>query len=80
MCYCVGLHLEGPFITKTKKGCHHEGNIRDTVPVSKEALLDCYGEDLKGVKIITLAPELPGALGTIEWLKQEYKDMLISIG
>ena len=79
MFYCVGLHLEGPFITKTKRGCHREGNIRDTVPVSKEVLLKCYG-DLKGVQIITLAPELLETLDTIEWLRKEYKDMQISIG
>ena len=79
MFYCVGLHLEGPFITKMKRGCHPEDNIRDTVPVSKDALLKCYG-DLKGVQIITLAPELLERLDTIELLKKEYKDMQISIG
>ena len=62
-----------------KKGCHHSDHIRDTV--SKKELLKCFGDSLKGVKIITLAPELPGALDTIEWLKKEYKDdMQVSIG
>jgi len=70
--------LEGPFITKTKKGCHCERHIRDTI--SKEKLLECYGKSLDGVKIITLAPELPGALETIKWLHKEHKDIKISIG
>lgn len=76
--FLLGLHLEGPFITKSKKGCHREDYIRESV--NKEELMECYGESLKGVKIITLAPELPGALETIKWLCKEYKDIQISIG
>lgn len=74
----IGLHLEGPFITRVKKGCHHEDYIRESI--SKEKLLECYGDNLSGVKIITLAPEIPGALQAIEWLRKEYKDIQISIG
>jgi len=69
--------LEGPFISKQKKGCHDINFIRDSV--SEEELLDCYGS-LNGVKIITLAPELPGAMETIEWLSKEYKHIIIAIG
>ena len=78
MCKMIGLHLEGPFITKMKKGCHNEENLRNTV--SKDELSKCYGESLEGVKIITLAPELDGALDTIEWLNKDHKDIEISIG
>ena len=74
----VGLHLEGPFINKVKKGCHHEDLIRTSV--SKEKVRDCYGDSLEGVKIITLAPDLEGALGTIAWLSKEHKDIQIAIG
>ena len=70
--------MEGPFITRMKRGCHNEENIRDTV--SKEELCKCYGKNLDGVKIITLAPELDGALDTIVWLNKEHKDIEISIG
>lgn len=70
--------MEGPFISKLKKGCHIESHIRDSA--SKEELLQCYGGSLDGVKIITLAPELPGAMETIEWLSNEHKNIVISIG
>lgn len=76
--FCVGLHLEGPFIDKGKKGCHHEGHIRATV--SKDEFQECYGDNLEGVKIITLAPDLVGALDTIKWLSKEHKDIQIGIG
>ena len=36
-----------------------------------------YGGSLDGVKIITLAPELSGAMKTIEWLSKEHKDIII---
>ncbi|XP_065886507.1 N-acetylglucosamine-6-phosphate deacetylase-like [Dysidea avara] len=74
----IGLHLEGPFISKDKKGCHIESHIKEVV--SKEDLLNCYGRNLSGVKIITLAPELPEAMDTIEWLSEEHKEIVISIG
>ena len=61
-----------------KKGCHHEGHIRPSV--TKEELQECYGDNLEGVKIITLAPDIPGALETIGWLSKEYKDIQIAIG
>ena len=70
--------MEGPFISKKKKGCHIESHIIEEV--SKDRLLDLYGGSLNGVKIITLAPELPGAMETIEWLSKEHKNIIISIG
>ena len=70
--------MEGPFISKDKKGCHIESHIKEVV--SKEDLLNCYGRNLSGVKIITLAPELPEAMDTIEWLSEEHKEIVISIG
>ena len=70
--------MEGPFISTKKKGCHIESHIKDKV--SKNDLLDCYGGSLNGVKIITLAPELSGAMETIKWLSEEHKEIVISIG
>jgi N-acetylglucosamine-6-phosphate deacetylase len=50
-----GLHLEGPWINKEKRGAHVKELVR--IPAAKEVkdMLD-YGKDV--IKMITLAPEL----------------------
>ena len=58
----VGVHVEGPFIAKSKLGAQREEFIQDPNPKSVGRLLD--HADL--IKRITLAPELPGALDAIE--------------
>jgi N-acetylglucosamine-6-phosphate deacetylase len=58
----VGAHLEGPFLNPSKRGVHLEEDLK---PASVEAfnqLADGY-RDL--IKIMTLAPELDGALAVI---------------
>lgn len=65
----VGLHLEGPFFCAAKRGAHHLENIVEEL--NDTAVYDTYGfnsSDLKklGVCIVTLAPELNGALNAIE--------------
>ena len=71
-----GVHLEGPFINFNKKGAHNEAFIRNCM--SPHDMEQCYG-DLKDVRIITLAPELPGAMETIQWLTEE-KNIVVSLG
>ncbi|GCB85837.1 hypothetical protein scyTo_0026589, partial [Scyliorhinus torazame] len=51
------LHLEGPFISKDKKGAHPEEYLRTFENRGFQDLLDTYGS-LDNVRIITLAPEL----------------------
>jgi N-acetylglucosamine-6-phosphate deacetylase len=58
----VGVHIEGPFISKTKAGAQRAEFIQDPSPISVRRLLE-YADVLKRV---TLAPELPGALEAIE--------------
>ena len=58
----VGVHLEGPFISKAKAGAQRAEFIQDPSPVAVRQLLE-YADVLKRV---TLAPELPGALEAIE--------------
>ena len=73
-----GFHLEGPFISMEKKGAHN----RDYVlykELSPSAILSCY-HSLQDVCIITLAPEIPGAMETIRWLKKEHSDVIVSLG
>jgi N-acetylglucosamine-6-phosphate deacetylase len=50
----LGAHLEGPFLSPGRKGAHDLGNLR---PVDLGLLKDLVG--LGGVRVMTLAPELP---------------------
>lgn len=61
----VGVHVEGPFINRNKKGAHSLETLRDPD-------LDQCMEYLRAapglVKIMTLAPELPGGMELIRLL------------
>ncbi|PYL60295.1 MAG: N-acetylglucosamine-6-phosphate deacetylase [Verrucomicrobia bacterium] len=57
-----GVHLEGPFISKAKRGAQRAEFIRDPSPAGVRQLLDHAG----AIKRVTIAPELPGALEAIE--------------
>ncbi|MFZ6043605.1 amidohydrolase family protein, partial [Vibrio natriegens] len=49
----LGLHLEGPFISKEKKGAHNENHIR-----TLDELTALYLADHKDqISVVTLAPE-----------------------
>ena len=58
----AGVHIEGPFISKSKRGAQRAEFIQDPSPASVEQLL----EHVDVIKRVTLAPELPGALDAIE--------------
>ena len=58
----AGVHIEGPFIAKTKCGAQRAEFIQDPSPVVVRRLL----EHADVIKRITIAPELPGALEAIE--------------
>jgi N-acetylglucosamine-6-phosphate deacetylase len=64
----VGIHVEGPFINRRKKGAQPEEGIRDPDPDECRRLLDAADGLLR---VMTLAPELPGALDMIRWLRRE---------
>jgi N-acetylglucosamine-6-phosphate deacetylase len=54
----LGIHLEGPFINKKHKGAQNEANI-----IKPDMELFCACDN---VKLITLAPEIEGAMEFIE--------------
>ena len=58
----AGVHVEGPFISRAKRGAQREEFIQDPTAKVAERLLD-YADVIKRV---TLAPELPGALEVID--------------
>lgn len=59
----LGLHLEGPFLHPAKKGAHNPAYLR---PPDQAAAADWNPE--KGVRLVTLAPELPGSLDLVQSL------------
>jgi N-acetylmuramic acid 6-phosphate etherase/N-acetylglucosamine-6-phosphate deacetylase len=60
----LGLHLEGPFLSSAKRGAHPESALREPSQEALDALLS-----LPLLKLVTLAPELPGALAAIARLR-----------
>ena len=61
----LGAHVEGPFISKAMRGAQREEFICDPAPELVERLL--AHSDV--IKMVTLAPELPGALEFIDRLR-----------
>jgi N-acetylglucosamine-6-phosphate deacetylase len=58
----IGIHIEGPFVSHAKRGMHPEQYI---LPPSV-ALLERFWEASMGqIKLMTIAPEVPGAVETI---------------
>ncbi|MFZ0664945.1 MAG: amidohydrolase family protein [Acidimicrobiales bacterium] len=66
----AGIHLEGPFISVP--GAHRREFVRDQVDPSFAENLD------PAVRIVTLAPEIPGAMDSISALS--VRGVLVSIG
>lgn len=64
----LGLHLEGPFLHPRRCGALPPESLCDPRPDRVAALLEAGGRDLS---IVTLAPELPGALEAVETLSEE---------
>ncbi|MEM7410547.1 MAG: amidohydrolase family protein [Myxococcota bacterium] len=55
---CLGLHLEGPWISAAAPGAMDPGGVRPFDPARDRPLIDGLGERLC---MVTFAPELPGA-------------------
>uniref|UniRef100_A0A1I7XVV5 N-acetylglucosamine-6-phosphate deacetylase n=1 Tax=Steinernema glaseri TaxID=37863 RepID=A0A1I7XVV5_9BILA len=74
----LGAHLEGPFISAEKRGAHPLENVVGHLDSDPEAaLLDMFGS-LEHVAMVTIAPELPGALEAIRYLTK--RGVVVSIG
>lgn len=72
----LGIHLEGPFINKEHKGMQKEEHCIDpSIEVFNEIIEPV---DIEQIKLITLAPELPGSLPLIKYLNKH--GVQISIG
>ena len=63
----LGVHLEGPFIAPARRGAHRAAWIAEPTPAALDALLD-NAQVRQMLSMMTLAPELPGALAAIRRL------------
>ena len=59
----LGIHLEGPFLSPAHPGAHRPGWLQDPTQAAIEALLAAGP-----LRMLTLAPERPGALAAIRQL------------
>ena len=69
----LGVHLEGPFLSPLRLGTHRPGGRRDPDPALLDRLLEAGP-----VRLMTLAPELPGALDLIGLL--HVRGITVSLG
>lgn len=60
-----GIHLEGPWLSPLRSGAHQTALMREPDPAEIDALLDA-GDGT--IRMVTMAPELPGALAAIAQL------------
>ena len=71
----VGMHVEGPFLARDFRGAHDERWLQPPTPEAIDRLADAAG----GLQLlVTLAPELPGALDAIRRLTA--RGAVVSIG
>lgn len=63
----LGVHLEGPFLSPLQAGVHDAAFMQ---PPTREAVEEILGCDVAGIlTMVTLAPELPGAIEAIRRLR-----------
>jgi N-acetylglucosamine-6-phosphate deacetylase len=69
----LGLHLEGPFLSPAKRGAHPDALLR----APSLAAIERWSREA-GVAIVTIAPDLPGALEVIDALVE--RGVVVSLG
>lgn len=60
-CRLLGVHLEGPYLSPNQRGAHPQALLREPSAADLDALRRFRGV----LKIVTIAPELPGAVAFI---------------
>ncbi|HEX5290495.1 MAG TPA: N-acetylglucosamine-6-phosphate deacetylase, partial [Streptosporangiaceae bacterium] len=71
----IGVHLEGPFLSPDRRGAHNPAWLTDPTPAAVDDLIDAGGDMLR---LVTIAPERPGALPAITRLTAA--GILVSVG
>jgi N-acetylglucosamine-6-phosphate deacetylase len=70
----LGFDLEGPFLAPERRGAHDPAVLLAPADVPRDALAPL----LEGLRLITIAPELPGALELIAWFAE--RGVAVSLG
>lgn len=71
----LGVHLEGPFLSPARRGAHDPDWL---APASPEAVTQLLAAGAGALRLVTLAPEVPGGLAAIGQLAAA--GMLVSVG
>jgi beta-N-acetylhexosaminidase len=71
----LGAHLEGPFLAVSRCGAHAPEHLRAPAAADLDRLLTAARGTLR---VVTVAPELPGALSAIERLAAE--GVVVAVG
>jgi N-acetylglucosamine-6-phosphate deacetylase len=69
----LGLHVEGPFLNPARRGAHDAAHLR-----TPDAKLSASWSAAAGVRLVTLAPELPGVLDIVKQLVR--RGVVVSAG
>ena len=72
----AGIHMEGPFLSEAKKGAQNAEYLKDPDPEAFSRLNEACGGM---IRIVDIAPELPGAFDFIRTLKSKHPDICISV-
>jgi N-acetylglucosamine-6-phosphate deacetylase len=70
----LGFNLEGPFLADARRGAHDPTYLRSPADVR----LDEIEPLVEGLRLLTIAPELPGAIELIGWLRE--RGVVTSLG
>lgn len=62
----LGFNLEGPFLAEVRRGAHDPAHLRAPADIRSDELEPL----IAGLRLITIAPELPGAIDLIGWLRE----------
>ncbi len=74
----LGVHMESNFISMAKKGAQPPDQIFSPDDPRAQEILDLIDAYQDEVRIVTLAPELSGALELIGWLRE--RNIFVSLG
>lgn len=69
----LGAHFEGPMLAPSRRGAHRIGMLKDPSP----QIIEGWSRK-NGVVMVTIAPELPGALEVISELVR--RDVIVAVG
>lgn len=64
----AGIHLEGPYLNRKRKGMQNEKYLRHP---DMDEIQEIYREADDRIKMVTIAPELPGGTELIDFLQEQ---------